>query len=289
MPLDPNQVFLAVIRIVLAVIVVVLVFTTFFQFRIVVETDEMQRTAVQMSELYMLSEFTDEHAIFIEDKLKAIDNTMLEPLKHCNFGSHLIFKRLDTDDTWDFGFTREDELRLNDRDISYASVSFDAAIKDGINIIPTRMTVELFDTMLTRGTCLADQAFMLREVRDFRIPRCVERTGGVVDLGLGAAQADTVCEFSLEKRGDEICFIDSLHRPQRRIVNCRHVENLGYEFIDFKNIYQKDKELPTIRAYPLKSQPVIAKERWCEILEDPDNPFLATKNDIVQAVYMCVV
>lgn len=271
-----------------AIILLVVLLVLIIGFRVEVATADMERTAVQIGELYLgYPALTENRTVFSPDKLEefiakanqelgtadAMPN--VEPLRHCAFGSRIVVQDINDDKEWGFGYEPSTATLVADApQINYefdATIAArDAAGRDTVR--PAKLSVHLYNTMLTRATCAVEQAALFTRATDVRAP-CLRR---YFAGGRGAFTTD--CAFAIEQTGRQLCVKLSSGADA---LECRYLP-ADYDIIPVAWSWKPDEQKRVV-FYPLKQS---APQSACAGIET--SGFIASKGEPVAAVLGCL-
>lgn len=240
-----------------------------------------------MGEMYMgFDEITVNRTVFSPEKLEAFIedanskfNTNdrfpnIEPLRHCEFGSRMIVKNLKSDEEWGFGYESSGNLYPDNFreaayffDVSVHRVEEDFAGNKIDTVEPAQMSLQLFDTWLTRAGCSIERAALFKKPVRLNLD-CIKAVSGV-------------CFFSYRRSniGDHLCFATPGSQP----IECRYMPDKTYDIVSVDWGYDVSESKQMV-FYPLRSA---ASQNSCKDIEQSN--LIAGESDTVAAVLGCLV
>lgn len=307
MKLDANWVFLAVLRYVPAIAVVVIALIFIFSFRIGLITNEMERTNIEIAENIFSSGLTYDRAVFDPEKLDTLISDAratlgtadkepnIEPdniARHCRIGYKAEIEDLKDGRKWAFGYApldgKDAEEFMESRMTHDASIYVKGKDRGYEDAHPARLTLTLRETWLSRIGCMVEEAYEFRETRAITVP-CIFESKDVIDAGgiittTGRAQ----CLLEIKKAGaKQIC----ISKPDKSVLGGRTPAECRYfpkdiTIEDSFWVYEKGQENKILTVYPLSFVPPGLAET-CEALERKDaQP--AKEGENVVAVILCL-
>lgn len=307
MKLDPLQVFWALLRHVVVLLVIVAAIYFIFSFRIIILTNEIERTNVELAENLFSSPLTYDRAVFDADKIEEMiskansdfhtndEAPNIEPeARHCRLGYHAEIEDLKTEQSWAFGYVPDEGKDLEERFMSRMAYAAAVVVKGRErgyeDAHPARLTLTLRETWLSKIGCMVEEAYEFRETRTLEAPCIYEARGNIIDIGSGATSSTKFCVLEVGKADNakHTC----LRRPKTSIVGetepaeCRYfwkdIDVTGISHAEEKSEFVKKK----LSVYPLKDKPTDAKETCKKLAKKDIEP--AKGNDKVEAVILCV-
>jgi hypothetical protein len=221
MKLDPNLVFLAILRYVPAIIIVVVAIVFIFSYRVVILTDTLERTNIETAENFFSSRLTYDRAVFDPAKLNTFITDAnakfqtsgnvpnIEPedvARHCRIGYKVEIEDLVDNRKWAFGYVpsagKENELHLESMQVYSASILADPGKGQGYeDVHAAKMTITMRETYLTEIGCMIEEAYEFKEPRGINIPCIYSGYEG----GTGDSSGTKICQLLIEKKDNYIC------------------------------------------------------------------------------------
>ena len=206
MPIEPADIILAVIRSVIAIGIVVVLYSLIVSFSQVVQTGDVERTAFDLSEGFVSSNFTTERGIIDVDRLPnwAIEldnpipdefiirslrlNPRPEPIRNCRFGATFLVRDSNLEGVSASG------ILWKPKDGKSNSVRSPVwLLKEGA-LEPGELEVQVHLSALTRMTCAVEEAWVHGESQ---IEAPCPRTAELLIASFGT------CEMFTD--GEKIC------------------------------------------------------------------------------------
>lgn len=256
MDFDPLQIFMAIIRYVIAIGVVVIAVVFIFSFKVNVATDEMERTGIQLAENIMkYDNITSQRAVFDEQKLDdfilnanrvfyppdgmkngdlAEKEPNIEPVRQCSIAYKAEIEDLVSKKKWGFGYTSGPK----DADEPDQSTgTYDVSVNAGGKINPGRLTVIARRTWLSRIECLIEDAYEFKQNVSMQISCTYSQAGS--------------CLLKIKKEGWHICLANPPSLLGGETQECRYFTKQQINIVETDWAYPK-KEQKILTAYPLE-------------------------------------
>ncbi len=287
MDFDPLQLFMAILRYVPAIVVVVVAVAFVFSFKIVVVSDELERTNIQVAEALMASsELTYDRAVFDKDKIDKMirdanvkfygearinkdGNVEEEPniedetiARHCRIAYRAEIEELKRENLkqpWKRTFGYAPAAKDVPEPLE-ATASYDVALRESVqgaeSTSPARLTVTVRDTWLSRLGCMIEEAYEFREPRTTAVPCLYESRTGATDASGVAKPGKVQCLVEIRKsdaNGKHIC----LHKPSyiysgfNEVAECRYFPK-SINLVDSSWLYNKEGSTKKLTVYPLE-------------------------------------
>ena len=218
MPIDPSDIFLAVVRIVAITALMVVFFGMFTSFKVTVQTADVERTAFELGETFISGNLSVERGIIDETKLSGwvieLDdpappetttrllrsNPRPEPVRHCLMGGRFVIRDEEGTGVSAMGMLAapvEADMR---------TVAFPIWLAKGTALRPARLEVTTYFSPITRVLCAVETAWV--EGQAEIQPGCpFEGLLGIGDCTLGSF-GDRLC---VSGRGNEECRIMNIN------------------------------------------------------------------------------
>ena len=298
-----------VVKIAVVLAVALFFIWLFINLKPAVDLRTAERISSQLADSLGSSELTFAKGIFLSAKLDAAEsdalaadpkskNYELPSVRYCSFAYRLKVEDIDKKKEWEFGYIPNTPLLINRRSIEMPIAMLEETTIDKPafyeNVRPAKMTLDVYDTWLTRAGCLAEQAYETKTIREMSVP-CIRPLNTDSDF---AQQYQ--CGLPVRKSGgiipnDYACVfykptISSVTEEQKDI-NCRYLP--GIPIIESYVTYTTEKDSHVLRAYPLKqgfdtSLITMENKDACEKLKDELKVSIASESDSVGAVRLCV-
>jgi hypothetical protein len=311
MEINPLNIFMFLLRAAPAIvsIVIIVAFTTMLQAEI--KTDDAERASLELSENLFASQLTAGKYVFSERLLDENNQkdkdrkTELPFLRMCSYGYFIKIEDLQSAKAWEFGYKRPPTTTIDARPSAAVGVQrgseggytiggdiervFFAAVAERDERLPgnyygtarqARVEIKIYDTWLTRSTCLVEKAFELGERQEMAIP-CI-----VADVRGGEQ-----CGFSLQRHHSDASLACSFQRSAETLTtssrseerDCRYLpQSVRFEPIDELFTERAGELAMKIVAYPIKEG---ANIPGCD--EAKSGIGTAGKSDNVQTVLLC--
>ncbi len=317
MKLDPLQIFLAILRYIPAIVAIVVAIVFIFSFKIVVITNEMERTNIEMAENFFSSKLAFDRAVFDPDQLDKLiqdanalfgrtdKNPNIENesiARHCSIAYYAEIEDLtDSSKKWEFGYApaegKDNEALLQSRSEYPTSLYIKSDKGRGYeDVHPARLTLTLRETWLSRIGCMVEEAHDFREIRTVQVPCIYEKLVEESIPGVGITLGKKACLLSVKRsaeNGKHIC----LDKPGGTIrifdtqqAECRYFPG-EINLVDMVDAYDKEKQ-KTLTAYPLKEE--VQKDlnyndyrELCDQLNKKQKQAAGT-GDVVKSVVLCL-
>jgi hypothetical protein len=154
------------------------------------------------------------------------------------------------------------------------------SVADGDTVKPAKMTLTVYDSWLTRVSCLVEKAYYTKKPKSMEIDCLL--------LYLGTRNGD--CWLPIRKSGDDICIVH-VHLIGGDItdIDCRSLPDMNILYFDYP--YKGEK---TLVAIPLKPGHGLSTDETHDASEDnckriESNPsWIAGKNDVIDTVLLCI-
>ncbi len=272
-----------------------------------VDLKTAERISSQLADSIGSSELTFAKGIFLPANLDAAENiaTAADPknknyelpsVRYCTFAYRLKIEDIDKKKEWEFGYIPDTVLLINRRSIEMpvAILEESATGKPAFyeNVRPAKMTLDVYDTWLTRAGCLAEQAYESKTIREMTVP-CIQR------LNTNSGKAlPYQCGLPMRKAEGNpsskyVCvFYLTLPLPSsKEDINCRYLPDVP--IIESYVTYTTEKDSHVLRAYPLKdgfdsSLLTLDNKEACLKLRGDLKDSIASESDTVGAVILCV-
>ncbi len=220
------------------------------------------------------------------------DNCKCDKSCQCKKGSKWIKKY-----EWEFGYEPHDALYYGEKSSSHIERAYPVSI--GIQdsskpysyydtVMPAGMTLSVYDTWLTRITCMAETAYTLKETQITEIP-CLRMPNNPeffecsypIGKKLRSINSDVV----------DVCLFYMENGAKQYTEDCRHLEVPLYDFYYYYS--DKTKQEVFLKAIPLKKIPNNLPPSYtdtgeCGIIKDIISDAIAGKNDEVKTVILCI-
>jgi hypothetical protein len=307
MEIEPLNIFMFILRMAPTIITIVIIAVFFSMLRTEIRSDELGRASVELTENLFASQLTVSKYVFDPVKLAQYDQSNsdrkaeLPFLRTCSYAYFIEIKDLQSGTKWEFGYeppkpmviqvatsTAEPMTATGTRPTYVindpSERTFVASIekKDANrlanyygNVDQSTVSIKIYETWLTRSTCLVEKAFTLKEKQEMEIP-CITANLNLV----------SPCGFSLQRHPSDESLACSFQRDKNNNVeerDCRYLPtDVKFEKIDLLFPSQDSSLKAKIVAYPIKEGSSVPS---CE--EAKAGTGVAGKKDNVQTVLLC--
>lgn len=214
--LFPFRSFFALLNVAALGVVIIVFIWLFVRITVDIEESELERTIYLMREAVVKSSLTYDIAVFnrdvlnnhIGDKGDPYNANREEPYpRHCSYAYRAVIEDLITDEIWEIGYddiaklssyaavsdpVSGDTTGIIDSDTIESPVSVYDSSSDSVN--PAKLTLTLYDTWLTRITCMAEKAYISGKILQIETKRCnfliTEKDGDMCYAGGAVPEAN---------------------------------------------------------------------------------------------------
>ncbi len=269
--MSPGEQFAFIFSILITLGTILILVSLFVSTRPIVQTDSLIRLNAEIADNIFTSNLVVPRAVFVAKELDGRKGSRLEePVRHCGVGYFLQVKT--KDDEWAFGY--QPEIFTDGLSVSQ---SYPAAVsKNGIQ--PAKVTLTVYENLLTRVSCMAEKAYRLGEVQKMEISCRLL----ITDQNEISDFRD--CTFALYRKemlGERKFMCTSSRQAAfgRTITECRYLPDVFFDntFITYRT---QENSVSFLKAYPVKTQ------TSCQALKI--NPGLIAKKGEVQSVIFCI-
>lgn len=193
--LFPIKAFFTLLRVVAFIALVVVVIAFFTQARAQLNDKELERTFTEIADGIAHEKLTAGYDVFKKSELDKYDKKNIEPYaRHCRYGYYL---EIESDGKkWAFGYKPPSYF-------SHVTHEYPAAIAETDDFYntatPAKMKLTVYDAWLSRISCMAEDAYINKEIQTERFP-CINENSRGCNLAVrkenGDRRADYICEFS---------------------------------------------------------------------------------------------
>ncbi|MBI4170130.1 MAG: hypothetical protein HY514_00405 [Candidatus Aenigmarchaeota archaeon] len=282
MKLDPNAVFLAILRYLPAIVTIVVAVVFIYSFRVVIITGEIERTNIETAENIFSSELTYDRAVFdakeIENMIQKANTDfygeakikqegLVEPepniepewiARHCRIAYRAEIEDLTTKKKWAFGYVPDySEAYLESRLIYPSSILLQSEKGRGYeDVHAAQLTLTTRETWLSRIGCMIEEAYEFREPRITEVPCLYESRTGATDASGVARPGKALCLMEIRKsdaNGKHVC----IHKPSfiysgfNEVAECRYFPK-NINLVDSSWFYDKDGSTKKLTVYPVE-------------------------------------
>jgi len=182
MSVAATDIFTLVVRIIVAISVIFVFVEIVYSFSVVVNTNEIDKVVVEISEDMMSSSYdvdgktlTASRAVFDYTALKTLErkNKYIEPVRNCKFGAYYEFHDLNKNEKIaSFGYfpyskPPEGLSFGKEKKAFYVGISIENPDKSSY-IVPGRMDITIYDDFVTRLTCEIEKAWVNNHMVEYK-------------------------------------------------------------------------------------------------------------------------
>ncbi|MFH0949317.1 MAG: hypothetical protein V1802_02410 [Candidatus Aenigmatarchaeota archaeon] len=292
--------FVEIMSWVLIVMVVIIVMFSLIgimiDLRPTVQYNMAEKSVAEISENLLSSELTNSYSVFSSEKLSALHGKNIETARDCRYGYEVTFicldknkcKSLDVDGNdingkYSFGYKEGWSSGIIESIDPVSRSEYIVAIEAHDEIIPAKMTIEIYDTPLTRTACMIETAYSLRKTQEARCVRFDKGGACIMPAEIGFVPGIDINSYA--KDGDKLCVVKDVKKRNYEFDACRYMP--GVDYLNFI-IVEQVSNIKKIKAVPLKNVPDINSKVTSILCKNIPADVLAAETDSDIIIALCV-